>query len=98
MRVNKFRIQMRIRKRLQHRMREVIDDVLRDVNAYKRANRDRDERTDEPLAQLHEMLKEGHLTAGLGNLFLTAGVGNLFWILGGRHGEVSDQSLRSQLS
>src|SRR5258707_9400237 len=44
------------------------------------------------------MLKEGHLPAGLSNLFLTAGIGNLFRILGGRHGEVSDQSLRSQLS
>src|SRR6266403_307044 len=37
------------------------------------------------------MLKEGHLTAGLGNLFLTAAVGNLFRILAGRHGGVSDQ-------
>ncbi len=69
MRVNQFRIKVRVRKRLEHRARNEFDNVLRDVNADKRADANCNQRIDDARAQLNEVLEEGHLPAGLGILF-----------------------------
>src|SRR5258706_2609398 len=89
MRCYQLGIKVRIGERLQHGLGYKTDYVLTDVNAHKRANGNCNQRIDDPLAQLDQVLKERHLPAGLGSLF---------GVLASRHFEVFRISFRSQLS
>src|SRR5258708_38768647 len=65
MRCYQLGIKVRIGERLKHGLGYKTDYVFTDVDTHKRANSNRNQRIDDPFAQLDQVLKERHLPPAL---------------------------------